>query len=99
MNETLHCDENGEKSLLLHATTVLFFNSLRGRSRTGHGGGTGAGPGVRGKRSLLGWKARQAKEEGGAKPKLALTTNVPAMGMDDMLGNRQPQTRPPGRCV
>ena len=67
-------------------TSLLLFNSLRGcyrgwfRSRYGER-----------------WnRAGQTEEEGRAKSKLALTANISTVGMNDVLGDRQPQPGSPG---
>src|ERR1700722_3755307 len=69
------------------ATSLLLFNSLRGCYRD---------------RFHPWWQGRgrdhagQAKEKGCAKTKLALTADIPTMGMNDVFGDCQPQPGPPG---
>jgi hypothetical protein len=68
------------KAFCWKTTSLLLFNSLRGcywgRFRSWY---------------RERWNhAGQTEEEGRAKPELALAANIPAMGMDDMLGDRQP---------
>src|ERR1700723_3675256 len=69
------------------ATSLLLFNSLRGCYRDCFDSW------------WRGWgreHAGQAKEKGCAKPKFALAANIATMGMNDVFGDRQPQSGPPG---
>jgi hypothetical protein len=73
VNGSLRNREYGEKSPSEDRERLLFFNGLRGCDRN--------------------WlrncwsHRRQAEKEGRAEPQFALTANIPAMGVHDVLGN------------
>src|ERR1700733_153858 len=70
------------KAVSGEATSPLLFNSLRGFERNS-------------RRHCCDYPG-QAKEKCRPKAQFALTANAPARGVDDMLGNRQPQPSAPG---
>src|ERR1700689_1098282 len=70
------------KAFSMGATSLLLFNSLRGFERNS--------------RRHCCDSPGQAKEKCRPKAQFALTANIPAMSVNDVLGNRQSQTSAPG---
>src|SRR5580658_4565400 len=80
VNGSLQDREYDEKSPQPNPLKALLFNGLHGRNRNWGGG----------RRS----HQRQPEKKSRSKPQVALTANIPAVGMHDVLSDRQAKARP-----
>src|SRR5277367_405227 len=80
VNGSLQEREYGKKSPQPNPPKALLFNGLHRRSRNWRGD----------RRS----HQRQAEKKGRAEPQFALTANIAAVGVHDVLGDRQSKASP-----